>query len=161
MTASVSRSGSRFLAPRKTRRLVAACIVAAAVAFAPTTASASWETIQRSVGNIVQSPLDLVCSPFVAWMTLNRNIRDVDDTTAVRVAYYVPGYIWLVGVNAGASVIRGLTGALEFLPGLVLIPFDADLDPLFDPAERGEGLIEFENDVFPIKFGINYQAPAF
>ncbi len=150
--------------PRSTRQALTALMVAAVLAvasIAPSTAEASPETLKRSVGNMVQAPLDLALSPIVAWATLNRNIRDIDDTTAVRVAYYLPGYFWLLGLQIGASAIRGLTGALEFLPGLFLLPFEADLDPLFDPVERGEALIEFESPVMDIKFGINYQAPAF
>lgn len=141
--------------------LAGAAALALLVALAPVESSASPATLQRSVGNMVQAPLDLALSPLVAWATLNNNIQDIDDTTAVRVAYYVPGYFWLLGLQAGASAIRGLTGALEFLPGLFLLPFDADLDPLFDPVERGEALVEWENPVMNIKFGINYQAPAF
>ena len=150
--------------PRSTRQALTALMVAAVLAvasIAPSTAEASPETLKRSVGNMVQAPLDLALSPIVAWATLNRNIRDIDDTTAVRVVYYLPGYFWLLGLQIGASAIRGLTGALEFLPGLFLLPFEADLDPLFDPVERGEALIEFESPVMDIKFGINYQAPAF
>lgn len=139
----------------------AAALVALLAAFAPAEAQASPATLKRSVGNMVQAPLDLALSPFVAWATLNNNIQDIEDTTAVRVAYYVPGYFWLVGLQVGASAIRGLTGAIEFLPGLFLLPFDADLDPLFDPVERGSALVEWENPVMNIKFGINYQSPAF
>ena len=74
----------------------------------------------------------------------------------------LPGYIFLTGLNLGASAIRGITGGLEFLPGLFLIPFpDADLDPMYDPVERGAGFVEWENPVMNVKFGINYQSPAF
>jgi len=142
-------------------RAAALLAAVAAVALAPPEADASPETLKRSVGNMVQAPLDLAFSPIVAWRTLNNNVRDIDDTTAVRVAYYVPGYFWMVGVQVGSSAIRGLTGMLEFLPGLFLLPFDADLDPLFDPVERGEALIEWGNPVMDVKFGINYQRPAF
>jgi hypothetical protein len=61
----------------------------------------------------------------------------------------------------GASVLREVTGLIELLPGVFLIPFEADLDPLYDPVERGEALVEFENPVVDIKFGINYQSPAY
>jgi len=142
-------------------RILAGIAAAAVLALAPATAHASPETLKRSMGNMLQAPLDLALSPIVAWATLNRNIRDIDDTPGVRIAYYVPGYFWLVGLQVGASAIRGLTGALEFLPGLVLLPFDADLDPLYDPVERGEALVEWENPVMNLKFGINYQQPAF
>jgi hypothetical protein len=132
-----------------------------AAVLAPSVGQASPATLQRSVGNMVQAPLDAALSPMVAWATLNNNIRDIEDTPGVRLAYYVPGYFWLVGLQVGASAIRGLTGAIEFLPGLFLLPFEADLDPLFDPVERGQALVEWENPVMNIKFGIDYQSPAF
>jgi hypothetical protein len=137
--------------------LAAACLLL----LAPLSASASPDTIRRSVGNISQAPLDLALSPLVAWATLNRNITEIDDTPGVRIAYYVPGLVWLMGLQVGASVLREVTGLIELLPGVFLIPFEADLDPLYDPVERGEALVEFENPVVDIKFGINYQSPAY
>jgi len=145
----------------QTLALLAATIAAVGVALAPAPAEASPATMQRALGNILWSPLDLALSPIVAFSTLNRNIRDIDDTTAVRVAYYVPGYLWLVGLQIGSAGIRGITGALELLPAIPLLFMDADLDPLFDPVERGEALVEFENPLLNVKFGINYQSPAF
>jgi hypothetical protein len=138
-----------------------AALAAALLAFAPGTADASYRTLARAIGNITQAPLDAALSPMVAWSTLNKNITNIEDTTAVRVAYYVPGYFWLLGLQIGSSSIRAVTGTLELLPGLFLLPFKADLDPLFDPVERGEGVVEFDNDVMDIKFGINYQSPAY
>jgi len=137
--------------------LAAVCLLL----LAPLSASASPETLKRSVGNIIWAPADLALSPLVAWSTLNRNIQEIDDTMGVRIAYYVPGLVWLLGLQAGGSVLREVTGLLELLPGLMLIPFKADLDPLYDPVERGEGLIDFETPVLHFKFGINYQSPAY
>jgi hypothetical protein len=57
----------------------------------------------------------------------HRLARQLDcDYFDFNIAYPLPGVAWAVSVNMGASVLRGVAGALEFLPGLVLIPFDAD-----------------------------------
>ena len=140
----------------------------------PATAQASPETLRRSIGNIVQSPLDVVLAPIVAGRTLVTNLRDVDDTTAVRVFYAAPGYFWLAGVQVGSAVLRGIAGGLELLPGIFLLPFETDIDPLFDPADRGAAMVELENPLadndiakwFPmitwnVRFGVTYTSAEY
>ena len=132
------------------------------------------ETLQRSVGNLVQAPLDILLAPVVAGRTLFQNLRDIDDTPAVRIFYALPGYAWLTGLHVGAGALRGITGALELLPGIFLLPFETDLGTLFDPAETGGALIEYDNPLadvdalhyFPlvtwhIKFGIRYTSAEY
>ncbi len=144
-------------------RVVASLLAAAVLSLGtPGSAQASYRTLGRALGNIIQAPLDLALSPIVAGLTLNRNIRDINDTPGVRYAYFVPGYFWMTGVQIGASVLRGITGGLELLPGLILLPFPkSDLDPLFDPVENSQGLVEWENGVIDVKFGITYQGPSY
>jgi hypothetical protein len=152
----------------------AATAAAAALAFSPLPALASPETLQRSVGNLVQAPLDMLLAPVVAGRTLFQNLRDIDDSPAVRVFYAFPGYLWLTGLHVGAGALRGIAGALELLPGIFLLPFETDLDALYDPAETGGALIEVENPLakvdslhyFPlvtwhIKFGIRYTSAEY
>jgi hypothetical protein len=108
-------------------------------------------------------------APIVAGRTLYQNLRDIDDTPAVRIVYALPGYAWLTGLHAGAGALRGVAGALELLPGLILLPLETDLDPLYDPAETGGALVELDNPLaeidslyyvpvvtWNIKFGIRY-----
>lgn len=116
----------------------------------------SCHTLQRSAQNIVMSPADAVMSPFVAAQSVVVNIRDIDDTMPVRIFYPVPGYLWNTMVQLGSSVIRGITGVIEFVPGVILCPFEAELDPLFDPAEENDALVDWENGYFNVKFGVNY-----
>jgi hypothetical protein len=61
-----------------------------------------------------------------------------------------------MGVQAGSGVTRVLTGVIEFLPGLGLFFFDADLDPLFAPAERAQALVDYNTPPLNVKFGITY-----
>jgi hypothetical protein len=118
--------------------------------------------------------VDVVLAPIVAARTLVSNLRDIDDTTAVRVFYAGPGYIWLTGVQVGAAVLRGVSGALELVPGIFLLPFETDIDTLYDPAERGAALVELENPLaengiakwFPmitwdVRFGITYTSAEY
>ena len=149
-------------APRRlAARLALVGAVLALVFMVSSPVSASPETLKRSVSNIVLFPLDLALSPVVAGKTVYQNLQDIDDSTAVRVAYPVPGFVWVTFVQAGAAVLRGVTGVFEFLPGLGLLPFEADLDPIFDMAEENEALVDFETPVYDLKFGISYTSAGY
>jgi len=119
-------------------------------------ASASPETLKRSVGNVLFGPLDIAFTPIVSARDVVNNLQNVDDTMGVRVAYAVPGYVWNMGVQIGAGTIRVLTGMIEFLPGLGLFFFDADLDPLFSPVEKAPALVDYDTPPLHIKFGLSY-----
>jgi hypothetical protein len=119
-------------------------------------ASATPETLKRSVSNVLFGPLDILFTPVVSARNIIRRLHDVDDTTAVRVAYALPGYGWDMGVQVGAGVTRVLTGVIEFLPGIGLFFFDADLDPLFSPVEHGQALVDYDTPPLNVKFGITY-----
>jgi hypothetical protein len=141
---------------------------------AASSAQASPETLRRSVGNLVQAPIDAVLSPVTAGRTLVRNLRDVDDTMPVKIFYAGPGYIWLTGVQFGAAILRGVAGALELVPGIFLLPFETDISPLYDPADRGAALVEMENPLadndvmrwvpivtWNVRFGVTYTSAEY
>ena len=136
---------------------IAGALVALPLALvAASPAQASPETLKRSVSNIVFGPVDIVFSPIVGSQTVYRNIQDIDDSMWVRVFYVVPGVVWNTTLTMGSGIIRCMTGLIEFVPGLGLLPFDADLDPLFSPAEKGDALVDENTPVLNVKFGINY-----
>ncbi len=143
------------------RRSMLLLAAVAAVALPASPAGATLDTLKRSVTNITLWPLDVVASPVTAGQMVVTNLQDIEDTTAVRVVYAVPGYFLIAGLNVAASVLRGVTGALEFLPSLVLAFMEADMDPLFDPVENNRALVDWQNDVLPIKFGIDYFTAAY
>ena len=107
------------------RRLVAGAVLTAFL-FAPTPAMAGAQTLKRSFGNIVQGPIDAVLSPITAGMVQYKNMANIEDSRGVRWFYAVPGYFWLLGLTVAASVLRVVAGALEFLPGLVLLFTDGE-----------------------------------
>lgn len=140
----------------------AAALVALAVlciALAPARAEAGGETLKRSAGNILQAPIDFVLSPVVAGKTVYVNLTNINDSTGVRYFYPVPGFVWLTGVQLGASVLRGVSGLFELLPGIGLLFFDREMTPLFDPVERGNALYENDMQFFRFKFGVDYTTP--
>jgi hypothetical protein len=122
----------------------------------PAAASASPETLKRSVGNILFGPLDVAFGPVVAAQSIYENLQNVDDTMGVRIAYTVPGYVWNTAMQVGGGVTRVITGLIEFLPGLGLVFFEADLDPLYAPPERSDALVDYDTPPLHFKFGITY-----
>jgi hypothetical protein len=123
-------------------------------------AAASPETLKRSCSNILFGPFDIVLSPLTAAHGIYVGLRDQDDSTGVRIFWTLPGYVWNFGVQAGAGSLRTLSGLLELLPGLGLFFFDADLDPIYAPAERADAWVDEETPLLYVKFGINYTAAA-
>jgi len=119
-------------------------------------AAASPKTLKRSIENLTQWPLDVAAAPVVAAWSIQRNLRDIGDSTAVRIAYPIPGFAWNTMVNVGAGILRGVTGVLELPAGIVLLPFEADLEPLFDPAIDNEALVDWQNGIYDVKFAVDY-----
>lgn len=150
-----------MLARRLRLAALATALALPLAAVAPGDAGATTATIKRSVQNLLFFPVDFALSPYVGTRTVYNQWRSSDDTDAVKIAYPLPGVAWAVSVNMGASVLRGVAGALEFLPGLVLIPFDADLQPLFDLAENNNALWDSGEEGFArARIGIDYVAPS-
>ena len=147
-------AGAIVTALRRGRRLFAAALALALLVSSP--AGASPETLRRSFSNMLMSPLDLVCGPYVGMRSVVDNIQDIEDTTAVRVVYFLPGLAWNIGMQSFAAGFRALAGILELVPGLVLLPFETDLDPIYALPERQDGLVDIETPVLYFKFCINY-----
>lgn len=141
-------------------RFGAGAALAALLCCAAPPAGASPATLQRSVQNIVFAPFDLAFAPFVATGAAIRNLGETDDSTAVRVIYFVPGVAWNTGVQGFASVVREIAGLLEFVPGLVLLPVERDLAPLFEPAERSPAWIDVDARVLQVKIAVDYTVLA-
>lgn len=135
--------------------------VAAALLLGASPAHASPETLKRSLQNIAFAPLDMALSPVVATHTIYNNLRDIDDSTGVRVVYVIPGIAWNTGVQAMSAVVREITGLVELLPGLGLFFVRADLDPLYAPIERGSALIDVPTRAVHFKIGIDYTTVPF
>ena len=139
------------------RRSTALLLLASVLAL-PAPAVAGTETLKRSVSNILSGPIDIVLCPITGGMATYRNIKNIDDSRGVRIAYALPGYIWMTTLFAGTSVLRTVAGFIELLPGIVLLFTDNELDPLFAPADRAEGMWEWETPVVDFKLGIDYSA---
>lgn len=119
-------------------------------------AGATERTLKRAFTNLLFGPLDVALSPIVGPRSVYQNLQDIDDTTGVRIAYAVPGVAWNTFFNIGGGLLRTFTGALEIVPGVLLLPFETDLDPLFAPPERAAALIDEETHLGQVRIGLNY-----
>jgi hypothetical protein len=146
---------------RFARRIVSLTfLVALLVAAVPSESHAGAKTLGRSVQNLLFFPFDLALSPFVATKATYVNWKNSDDTTAVKYGYLVFAPIWNFGIEAGASVIRGVAGMLELLPGIALLPFDGEMSPLYDLPESQPAWVDVGGEAFKMKFGVDYLSAA-
>jgi hypothetical protein len=147
---------------RRPAQLRGAALLAVAIAmlaiFASPPAAATSETLRRSAGNILFAPFDVATSPASAGKALYANLQQTDDPRWMRVAFALPGYVWMLGVEIGGGAIREIAGLLELVPGVGLLCFDSDLDPLFEPVEHNDALLDLETPPLRIKLGVNYLA---
>lgn len=119
-------------------------------------ASAGPQTLKRSIENLTLWPLDVATAPVVGTKTVVENLQTIDDTLPVKIIYPVPGVLWNTMTQAGSGVLRGFTGVFELFPGLVLLPFDAELSPLFDAVDDSPALVNVDSPVYRLKFGVTY-----
>ena len=139
-------------AGRKLLLVLTIALLAAAPAAATTT------VLKRSFENMPQGLADIVMAPYTAGASIYNNMNTIQDTQAVRVAYAVPGYVWNVMCNFGGGLIRSMTGVMELPVGVFLLFSDAEMEPLFDPAEDNEAVLTWDTyeDIYRVKVGVNY-----
>ena len=121
-------------------------------------ASATTDVLKRSFENMPQGVADSLLSPVTAGTSIYTNMTTIQDTMPVRIAYAVPGYAWNVMSNFGGGLIRSITGLIELPVGIVLLFTDAEMEPLFDPAEDNEALLTLDQfeEIYRVKLGVNY-----
>lgn len=146
---------------RPVARRVTAVAAMLALLLAASPAAATYETLKRSLGNIMMAPFDMVLSPVVASHTVYNNLRDIEDTPGVRAAYVPIGVAWDIGVEAMSGVVREISGLVEFVPGVMVLFLDADLDPIYAPVERGNALMDVDTPAIRLKMGVDYTTVPF
>jgi len=137
--------------PRPSRAVAGLALGVLAAMLLPAAAAASPDTLRRGLSNIMMGPFDMLLSPIQGMNTLVRNLNEIDDSEAVRIAYAVPGFAWLTLLDFSSGMIRILTGALETIPGVILFASESDVDPLFDPVEDGRALFEWDNPLIEVE----------
>jgi hypothetical protein len=150
----------RPLLRRSVPTLLALFVLSSAIA-AP--ASATPQTILRGLGNVVCAPLDAVLAPVSTGIGIYENLQNIDDSRAVRIFYPLPAFFYATGIQLGGAWIRLTTGLMETGVGLLVLPLETDIDPLFSVVDDATALVEIDIDYmdYPLRFGINYTNPAF
>ena len=140
---------------RRGRRLL---LVLALALLAAAPAAATTTVLKRSFENMPQGLGDVLLAPYTSGHSIYQNMTTIQDTTAVRVAYVVPGYVWNVMCNFGGGLIRSMTGVMELPVGLFLLFSDAEMEPLFDPVEDNEAVFVYDEheDIYRVKVGVYY-----
>lgn len=134
----------------------ATAVLLLALLCVPAPARAGTETLKRGLGNLIEWPIDIVICPITAGMATYRNLRDIDDSKAVRYAYAAPGYVWMMMLFAGTSALRGVAGVLETVPGIGLAFTDSEMEPIFAPVERSQALIDHDTEFIYWRIGVDY-----
>lgn len=121
-------------------------------------AEATPQTILRGLGNVVLAPLDAALAPVTTFIGIQQNLQDIDDSPGVRLFYPVPAYFYAVGLQLACAPIRSISGAMEVAVGVLVLPLDTDVDPLFDAVDDADALVEIDIDYmeYPLRFGLNY-----
>jgi hypothetical protein len=144
--------------PRLVPPIALAAALICASSLAPRTARADAAQLCRSFTLVLLAPTDLVASPYIAFRDIRTRMRDYDDTRAVKIAYTVPGYVFLNFVQVWGTTLRVVAGGLEFLPGLFTLFREGRTTALFQSQDEGEALYKAEWGPCPIRIGSSYTA---
>src|SRR5262245_48232829 len=146
---------------------IAAGLVAVVLALAPTMARAQTTTraatLQRSLTNITQGPVDIMLTPATTVRTLWVNGKAAGYNVPENAALELFGSMWMIPLNAAAGLFRIGAGVLEFPIGLGLLVSKSFTDkepPSLYEIERTPALIEYKDDVWPAKLGPYYVETA-
>jgi hypothetical protein len=139
---------------------LAALLLATTIA---TPVAATPQTILRGLGNVALAPLDAALAPVSTFIGIKQNLENIDDSLGVRLFYPIPAYFYAMGLQLGCSWIRLTTGFIEIGAGAIVLPLEADIDPLFDPVDDADALVEIDIDYldYPLRFGVNYTVSSY
>jgi hypothetical protein len=121
-------------------------------------AKADATQLCRSITTMLLAPTDALAAPYIAGRDEYVRMEENDDTTGVKIAYTVPGYVFLTGVQVYGAAIRLVAGALEFVPGLITLFREGSTMPYFYDQHYGEALYSAEWGPCPIRVGTSYTA---
>jgi hypothetical protein len=147
----VQRLGSLSL-----RTALLALAFALALSGTPRQASADSSQLCRAGMNLVLFPLDAVLGPFIVAKDEYYGLTEIDDPMALKVAGAVPGYVFLLGVQVGGAIFRGIAGVFEIIPGFVTLFREEAQPALYRSAEDAWSLYSEQYGPCPVKVGISY-----
>jgi hypothetical protein len=138
------------------RTALIALAFAIALSGTPRQASADSSQLCRAGMNLVLCPLAAPLSPYIVAKDDYYGLTQIDDPMALKVVGAAPGYVFLLGVQIGGSIFRGIAGVFEIIPGFVTLFREEAQPPLYRSAEDAWSLYSEQYGPCPVKVGISY-----
>jgi hypothetical protein len=138
------------------RAALVALAFAVALGGSPRQAKADASQLCRAGSNLVLAPFDALLGPYIAAKDEYYGLTEIDDETSLKVAAAAPGYVFLLGMQVGGSIIRLIAGAFEIIPGMVTLFREEPQPPLFRSAEDAWSIWSEQYGPCPVKLGISY-----
>jgi len=143
---------------RKTspRALALALALAALAAGAPSQARADAGQLCRAASNMVLAPADMILGPVIAGKDEYYGLTEIDDPMAMKVIGAVPGYILLLGLQTGGSIIREIAAVMEMPLGVVTLFREGEQPPLFRSQQDAWAWYSEDFGPCPVRFATSY-----
>jgi len=138
------------------RTALLALAFAVAVSGTPGQASADASQLCRAGSNLVLAPFDTLLAPYIAGKDEYYGLTEIDDPMALKVAGAAPGYVFLLGMQVGGTLIRLIAGVFEIIPGVVTLFREEAQPPLFRSGEDAWAIFADQYGPCPVKVGISY-----
>ena len=145
------RLGSPWL-----RAALVALAFAVALGGSPRQAAADATQLCRAGANIVLAPFDALLAPYIAAKDEYYGLTEIDDETELKAVAALPGYVFLMGMQVGGSIIRLIGGVFEIIPGVFTLFRDEPGPALVRSGEDAWAIYAEEFGPCPVKVGISY-----
>jgi hypothetical protein len=106
---------------------------------------------------ITLAPTDVLFGPFIAAKDLKYGMDEMGDPITMKIVGAIPGYLWLLTLQGGGAILRVISGALEFIPGLFTLFREGPSTPMFKSQDESWALYSEDFGPCPIRVGTSYQ----
>ena len=138
------------------RALALALALAALAAGAPSQARADAGQLCRAASNMVLAPADMILGPAIAGKDEYYGLTEIDDPMAMKVIGAVPGYILLLGLQTGGSIIREIAAVMEMPLGVITLFREGEQPPLFRSQQDAWAWYSEDFGPCPVRFATSY-----
>ena len=139
------------------RATTGALLIALLLGLTPRGASADATQLCRSISSIVLAPTDIPFAPYIAQHDLYVGLLEQDDDWYKKVIATPPGVVWLLGLQAAGTVVRVVTGVMEFVPGLFTLFREEPQGALFRSQDEAWAVYSEDFGPCPVRIGTSYQ----
>ena len=138
------------------RALSLALVLAAFAGGTPSPARADAGQLCRAASNLVLAPADMILGPAIAGKDEYYGLTEIDDPMALKVVGAVPGYILLLGLQTGGSIMREISAFMELPLGIVTLFREGEQPPLFRSQQDAWAWFSDDYGPCPVRFATSY-----